>query len=73
MRIYLKTPVPKAHAWYFIAVETPVRSEYIIMETAKGVQLEMVWPTLDIAKRLKVVQSPCISRDSPDDASVRVC
>lgn len=27
------------------------------MEMAKGVQLEKVWPTLDIAKRLGVVQS----------------
>jgi len=57
MRTHLNTPVPKVYAWISNAADTPVKSEYIIMEMAKGIQLETVWPTLDIAKRLEVVKS----------------
>ncbi|KAF2228287.1 phosphotransferase enzyme family protein [Elsinoe ampelina] len=55
MRTKLKTPVPRVLSWS--AKKTnPVGAEYIIMENAKGTELEFVWHTLNIKQRLAVVK-----------------
>ncbi|KAL3455672.1 hypothetical protein BJX64DRAFT_297366 [Aspergillus heterothallicus] len=53
----LQTPVPRVLAWSSRAEETPVRAEYIIMEKVPGVQLEKVWPKMDIKQRFELVKT----------------
>ncbi|KAF2127104.1 hypothetical protein P153DRAFT_424425 [Dothidotthia symphoricarpi CBS 119687] len=53
----LKTPVPRVLAWSSKAQENTIGAEYIIMEKVSGIELERVWPSMDIKDRLKVVKS----------------
>lgn len=57
MRNVLGTPVPKVLAWCSRAHENPVGSEYIIMEKVLGIELEHVWPKMNIKDRLAVVKA----------------
>ncbi|KZF23958.1 hypothetical protein L228DRAFT_208790 [Xylona heveae TC161] len=57
VRNRLGTPAPKVLAWSSKAKENPVGAEYIIMEKIAGVQLEEIWPKLDIKDRLEVVKA----------------
>ena len=57
MRNELSTPVPRVLAWSSTADESPVGAEYIIMEKAEGVQLDKVWPKMDITKRFELVKT----------------
>lgn len=54
VRNELKVPVPQVFAWSSRA-GNPIGAEYIIMEKAKGVQLDQVWPKLDWDKRAEVL------------------
>ena len=56
-RNMLRTPVPKVFAWSSRANENPVGAEYIIMEKAPGVQLDELWPNMDIKARFEVVKA----------------
>jgi hypothetical protein len=51
-----RTPAPKVYAWSSNA-ENPVGAEYIIMEKVAGIQLDRVWPTMDIKDRFTVVKA----------------
>ena len=53
----LKTPVPKVLAWSSKASENNVGAEYIIMEKAPGVELELIWPAMDIKTRADFLKS----------------
>ncbi|KAK6000893.1 hypothetical protein QM012_002976 [Aureobasidium pullulans] len=55
----IKTPVPKVLAWCSNA-QNPVGAEYIIMEKVPGIELECVWPNMEIKDRLTVVK--CIAQ-----------
>lgn len=55
MRTVLETPVPRVLAWCSDATRTPVRSEYIIMELAEGIQLSEVWPNMETRKKVELV------------------
>ena len=57
MQSILKTPIPKVLAWNSKPHENPVGAEYIIMEKAPGIELEYVWPSLDIKDRLVIVKT----------------
>lgn len=57
VRNELGTPVPKVLAWCSKATETPVGAEYIIMEKVEGVQLDKVWPKMDIKNRFEVAKA----------------
>ncbi|PWY93924.1 phosphotransferase enzyme family protein [Aspergillus sclerotioniger CBS 115572] len=57
MRNELSTPVPRVLAWSSKADENPVGAEYIIMEKVEGVQLDSVWPKMDIKKRFELVKT----------------
>ncbi|RAK96065.1 phosphotransferase enzyme family protein [Aspergillus ibericus CBS 121593] len=57
VRNELSTPVPRVLAWSSEANENPVGAEYIIMEKAEGVQLDKVWPKMDIKKRFELVKT----------------
>ncbi|KAG6298268.1 hypothetical protein E4U45_005206 [Claviceps purpurea] len=39
------------------AEETPIGAEYILMEKMEGVELEEVWPEMEIEDRLEVVKA----------------
>ncbi|QDS77893.1 hypothetical protein FKW77_000546 [Venturia effusa] len=56
-RNVLRTPVPKVLAWCSHAHESPVGAEYIIMEQVPGIELEHVWPQLNIKDRFAVVKA----------------
>jgi hypothetical protein len=45
-RDILQLPVPRVLAWCSKAENTPVKSEFIIMEKVKGVQLHDIWNNL---------------------------
>ncbi|GFN11009.1 phosphotransferase enzyme family protein [Aspergillus tubingensis] len=53
----LSTPVPKVLAWSSNASENPIGAEYIIMEKVRGVQLDNVWPRMDIKQRFELVKT----------------
>lgn len=57
VRNYLGVPVPKVLAWSSKASENGIGAEYIIMETAKGVQASNVWGDLDARQKKNVVNS----------------
>ncbi|PVI05380.1 hypothetical protein DM02DRAFT_554611 [Periconia macrospinosa] len=52
----LGTPLPKVLAWNSRAEDSPVGTEYIIMEKAPGIELEQVWPQMCVQDRLSVVK-----------------
>lgn len=56
MRTKLGTPAPKVFAWSSRADESPVGTEYIIMEKLPGVQLHAVWSEMGIEDRFKIVK-----------------
>ncbi|KAL6706296.1 hypothetical protein ACN47E_005586 [Coniothyrium glycines] len=56
-RTVLGTPVPKVLAWCSRAQESVVGAEYIIMEQVPGVELEHVWPKMNIQERFAVVKA----------------
>ncbi|KAH7910909.1 kinase-like domain-containing protein [Hygrophoropsis aurantiaca] len=53
----LGIPVPKILAWSSKASSNEVGAEFIIMETAPGVQLSSVWRTMDSRQKKNVVNS----------------
>ena len=53
----LGTPVPRVFAWSSRAQENPVGAEYIIMEKVSGIELERVWPSMEIADKFAVVKA----------------
>ena len=56
MRNTMKTPAPQLLAWHS-SNQNAVKSEYIIMEKAKGVQLGTVWPTMDSDQKVQVIMA----------------
>ncbi|KAL0954812.1 hypothetical protein HGRIS_003757 [Hohenbuehelia grisea] len=52
----LGTPSPRVLAWCSHADDTPVNSEYIIMERVDGVELGRVWDTLEPATKDGVIR-----------------
>jgi hypothetical protein len=44
-------------AWSSKAKENPVGTEYIIMEKVSGIELERVWPSMNIRDRLALVKA----------------
>jgi hypothetical protein len=56
-RNVLGTPVPRVLAWSSKAQENPVGAEYIIMEKVLGIELEHVWPSMNIKDRLTLVKT----------------
>lgn len=56
-RNVLETPVPRVLAWSSKAQDNPVGAEYIIMEKVGGIELERVWPSMDIKNRLALVKT----------------
>lgn len=57
VRNYLGVPVPKVLAWSSKAATNGIGAEYIIMETAQGIQLSNVWDNLDARKKKDIVNS----------------
>jgi len=57
VRHNLGIPVPKILAWSSHAPNNGVGAEYIIMESAPGVQLSTVWSTMDSRQKKNVVNS----------------
>ncbi|KAG2347161.1 hypothetical protein BDR05DRAFT_958638 [Suillus weaverae] len=57
VRHNLAIPVPKILAWSSHAANNGVGAEYIIMESAPGVQLSTVWRTMDSRQKKNVVNS----------------
>ncbi|EAW10677.1 aminoglycoside phosphotransferase family protein [Aspergillus clavatus NRRL 1] len=53
----LQTPVPKVLAWSSKAKDNSVGTEYIIIEKVPGVQLDKVWPEMDIKERFELVKT----------------
>lgn len=57
VRNVLGTPVPRVLAWSSKAEENPVGAEYIIMEKVLGIELEQVWPNMDIKDRFALTKT----------------
>ncbi|KAL5388578.1 hypothetical protein PMIN02_007701 [Paraphaeosphaeria minitans] len=57
VRNILDTPIPRVLVWSSKAHENPVGAEYIIMEKVQGVELEKVWPSMDIKSRFALVKN----------------
>ncbi|GAT25167.1 phosphotransferase enzyme family protein [Aspergillus luchuensis] len=57
VRNKLNTPVPKILAWSSNASENPVGAEYILMEKVGGIQLNKVWPRMNIKQRFELVKT----------------
>lgn len=57
VRTELDIPVPKVYAWCSRAQDSPVKSEYIIMEKAKGVALQPVLGEMDLKQRWELIQT----------------
>ncbi|KAF1961603.1 hypothetical protein CC80DRAFT_400961 [Byssothecium circinans] len=53
-RTVLEIPVPKVFSWSG-EVDSPVESEYILMEEATGTQLGEVWNDMELHDKLKIV------------------
>ncbi|KAG6061801.1 hypothetical protein E4U32_002805 [Claviceps aff. humidiphila group G2b] len=56
-REVLNTDLPEVYDWCSRAEKTPVGAEYILMEKMEGVELEEVWPEMEIEDRLEVVKA----------------
>ncbi|KAF2496248.1 hypothetical protein BU16DRAFT_526753 [Lophium mytilinum] len=56
-RNVLRTPVPKVLTWSSKAEENPIGAEYIIMEKVPGIELELVWPGMNIKDRLALTKT----------------
>ncbi|KAG5960060.1 hypothetical protein E4U57_000294 [Claviceps arundinis] len=56
-REVLNTPLPEVYDWCSRAQETPVGAEFILMEKLDGVELQEVWPKMEIEDRLEVVKA----------------
>ncbi|GAB7353080.1 hypothetical protein MBLNU459_g3626t1 [Dothideomycetes sp. NU459] len=52
----LGIPTPQVFAWSS-SIDNAVGAEYIIMEKARGVSLEQLWPKIDIATRIQVIRA----------------
>ncbi|GIZ41529.1 hypothetical protein CKM354_000483000 [Cercospora kikuchii] len=57
VRNFMSIPVPKVLDWSSKADCNPVGGEYIIMEKAKGVSLDTVWPRMKLADRLAILRT----------------
>ncbi|PWY77778.1 phosphotransferase enzyme family protein [Aspergillus eucalypticola CBS 122712] len=57
VRNKLSTPVPKVLAWSSNASENPVGAGYIIMEKVGGIQLNKVWPRMNIKQRFELAKT----------------
>ena len=57
VRTVLGTPAPKVYAWNSKAEDSAVGAEYIIMEKLPGISLDLVWPSLEIGDRFKIVKA----------------
>ncbi|KAJ5086507.1 phosphotransferase enzyme family protein [Penicillium alfredii] len=57
VRSKLGTPVPKVLAWSSKASENSVGAEYVIMEKVSGLQLDKIWPNMDIKERFELVKT----------------
>lgn len=57
VRNNLGVPVPTVLAWSSTAETNGVGAEFILMETAPGVQLSTIWKDLDIRQRKTIVNS----------------
>ncbi|KAF9224918.1 hypothetical protein BS17DRAFT_795237 [Gyrodon lividus] len=57
VRNNLGVPVPKVLAWSSKASTNEIGAEFILMETAPGVQLSSVWRTMDSRQKKNVVNS----------------
>ena len=57
VRNVLKTPIPKVLAWSSEAQENPIGAEHIIMEKVVGIELEEVWPAMNIQDRFSLVKA----------------
>lgn len=53
-------PIPKVLDWSDDP-SNPIRSEYIIMEHAPGVQLHKVWPTMTGPQQILCIKSICLN------------
>lgn len=56
-RNVLGTPVPRILTWNSRAQESAVGAEYIVMEKVSGIELEHVWPSMNIKDRLAIVKT----------------
>ncbi|KAF2732731.1 phosphotransferase enzyme family protein [Polyplosphaeria fusca] len=56
-RNVLGTPVPRVFAWSSKVQENPVGAEYIIMEKIAEIELERVWPSMNIKDRLALFKT----------------
>ncbi|KAG6063444.1 hypothetical protein E4U32_001239 [Claviceps aff. humidiphila group G2b] len=56
-REVLCTDVPKVYDWSSMAHETAVGAEFILMEKVNGVELQQVWPRMEVEDRRELVQS----------------
>jgi hypothetical protein len=56
VRNILGIPAPRVYSWNSRASSTSVCAEYIIMEEIKGVQLQRVWHSLELADKVKIVK-----------------
>lgn len=55
-RDILDMPVPKVIGWSSHANASPVGSEYILLERAKGVPLHSRWESLDLSEKVKFAE-----------------
>lgn len=56
VRNILGIAAPRVYSWNSRASSTSVCVEYIIMEEIKGVQLQRVWRSLELADKFKIVK-----------------
>ncbi|KAG5986368.1 hypothetical protein E4U52_000301 [Claviceps spartinae] len=56
-REVLCTDVPKVYDWSSMAHETAVGAEFILMEKVNGVELQQVWPRMEVEDRRELVKS----------------
>ncbi|KAG6063446.1 hypothetical protein E4U32_001241 [Claviceps aff. humidiphila group G2b] len=64
VREVLSTDVPQVYDWSSKAQETPVGAEFILMEKLNGMELEEVWPDMDLQGRLDVVKAVAAYQES---------
>ncbi|KAH7402342.1 kinase-like domain-containing protein [Phaeosphaeria sp. MPI-PUGE-AT-0046c] len=55
-RTILSIPVPRVLAWS-ATDQNPVQAEYIIMEEARGTQLQEVWQDLPLRKKCEIIRA----------------
>ncbi|KAG5961937.1 hypothetical protein E4U56_003610 [Claviceps arundinis] len=56
-REVLCTDVPKVYDWSSMGHETAVGAEFILMEKVNGVELQQVWPRMEVEDRRELVKS----------------